>query len=160
MCRHTRFALEASKEAVKSDQCYRHGAVITKGSKIVCRGLNRIRTSILSMKRASIHAEVDVAGQLIKRLYRRDYIKKEKGLSSYIIWVVRLGKDCDGNDVLRDSHPCTDCLNILNKCGFKKIGFTDQNGVMCLEKIDDLRNKGSYLSAAQRYVGRVCNIHY
>ena len=159
--RFERFGRMACNEAHNSPQNYKLGAIVTKGSKVILRGTNKHRTHFLNIHRPSLHAEVDVAQQLIKKLFKRDYIKNEKSLSQYIIWVVRIGKDSYGNTVLRDAHPCFDCLNILSKCGFKKIGFSDSTGTMRLEKIEDLRRSGHcHCSSAQRYIGRVANLHF
>lgn len=162
MCnRLSRFASAACQIAHNSPQNFKLGAIVTKGSKVILSGTNKHRTQFLNLKRPSLHAEMDVAQQLIKNLFHRDYVRNEKSLSQYIIWVVRIGKDANGNTILRDAHPCFDCLNLLSKCGFKRIGFSDENGIMRLEKIRELRESGHcHISAAQRYVGRVAGLSY
>lgn len=162
MCnRMSRFSSAACESAHNSPQNFKLGAIVTKGSKIILRGTNKHRTQFLNLKRPSLHAEMDVAQQLIKMLFHCNYIRNNKSLSQYIIWVVRIGKDTNGNTILRDAHPCFDCINLLSKCGFKRIGFSDDNGRMHLEKIRELQESGHcHSSAAQRYFGHVVNLNY
>ena len=78
----------AFHEALKSDIHIQHGAIITKGSKIVIRGFNKVRTSFLNKKRLCVHAEMYVTQQLIKTQFHRNSMKPDKKFSKYIIWVI------------------------------------------------------------------------
>jgi tRNA(Arg) A34 adenosine deaminase TadA len=71
--RYTVYLDEAAAEARMSQANYKVGAVIVKKNQIIARGHNdNTRTQILRRYRdTSIHAEMNVANQLINRLVRR-----------------------------------------------------------------------------------------
>ena len=71
MCRKQKIIDIAAEEAYKSDINIRHGAVITKGNKVICKGYNTSRTKIKSLNTLELcsHAEMTVA-----RIFYNTYI--------------------------------------------------------------------------------------
>ena len=159
--RLNRIRQAAFNEALRSDIQIQHGAVITKGSKIVARGCNHSRSSFLNKKRLCVHAEMDAAQQLIKTLFHRNTMKPDKRISKYIVWVIRLGTYENGETCFRNSKPCDDCLTLMNHLGFKKVGFTDDNGDITINSIENLMEKSKdYFTTAHRYFKKICNTYH
>ena len=156
MSREERFSSIAYEQALESELNWKHGAVITKGSKIIVKGKNiGTRTKCLNKIHSCIHAEIDVANQLIKRYLRKKISKNNKNqslkklLKKYIVWVVRADtsiEDCK----LKNSMPCNFCLQTLKNLGFVKIGFSNQYGAIQMCKLCDL-NCSYYTSSQKMY---------
>ena len=155
--RMNRIRQAAFHEALKSDIHIQHGAIITKGSKIVIRGFNQARTCFLNKKRLCVHAEMDVTQQLIKTQFHRNSMKPDKKFAKYIIWVIRLGTTDTGEHCIRNSKPCDDCLDLMKQLGFKKVGFSNEDGEMCIDSIENLiKNSKNYYSDAHRFYKTIC----
>ena len=98
MCRKTKFAELAYEQALSSVMKYKHGAIITKGSKVVSSSMNQgDRTSTLGQIHSSVHAEIAAAGKLINIVIRKKTQNKynyKRYMKNYIIWlsVLRLIK--------------------------------------------------------------------
>lgn len=56
----------------------------------------------------------------------------KKKLKKVTICVVRIS-----NDILKDSTPCEDCRNIIQKFNVKKIIYSDKNGEIITKKIGE-----------------------
>ena len=156
MCRLDRFSNIAYDNALKSKLNFKHGAVITKGSKIIVSGRNYgERTKILGQIHSCIHAEIDVANQLINRYIRKKTTNKfhyNRYLKKYIIWVVRAPTD-KKNQVkreFRNSIPCKMCISKLMSLGFNKIAYSDNNGNIIIQKLNLIKNN-VYTSSQKRY---------
>ena len=133
----------AQEEATKSKLNYRVGAVITKGSKVLYSGFNNDRTKNQNKFAFCEHAELNAARQLNNRLLRkRDKQKNKRDLKKCIIWVTRVRV----NDELSDSAPCSNCIKNLLQMGFRRVGYTDNNGCIYIKKLDTLPH---FLSDAQ-----------
>jgi tRNA(Arg) A34 adenosine deaminase TadA len=157
MCRKTKFGELAYHNALQSNMNFKHGAVITKGSKVIVSSMNQgNRTKTLGQIHSSVHAEIAVASQLINRFIRKktrnrnnykDYLKK------YIIWVVRAPtyKTEKLINEYRNSMPCKMCINKLTTLGFTKIGYSDNNGKMVVTNLNKIK-KGQ-LSSVQKKFG-------
>jgi tRNA(Arg) A34 adenosine deaminase TadA len=110
--RETRAVNRAIKSAEKSDNKFRHGSVIMKGSRITC-GYNKLKNDPLNAynpKYISIHAEHDAL-----RIHSNPY-----GATCV---VVRL----NNQDDLRYSAPCPMCVAKLREAGLKRVIFSDHN---------------------------------
>ena len=146
MCRKEKFGSLAYDQALQSVMNFKHGAIITKGSKVIVSGMNHgDRTSALGQIHSSVHAEIDVASQLINRFIRKKTSNKyeyKSYLKKYIIWVVRAPTYKTGqlNNDYMNSLPCRMCINKLLTLGFSKIGYSNNEGGMTTFP---LINKGS-----------------
>ena len=85
MCRKTKFASLAYTQALQSDMNFKHGAIITKGSKVMASAMNHNRTQILGQTHSSVHAEIAVASKLINQFIRK------KTQNKYLV-IFMLGK--------------------------------------------------------------------
>jgi tRNA(Arg) A34 adenosine deaminase TadA len=161
MSRFTRVIHAAYHEALKSDLHIQHGAVVTKGSKIVSRGRNNDRTSFLNRKRLCCHAEIDAVQQLIKTQFHSNSMKPNEKFSKYIVWVIRLGSDGKGNRILRQSQPCDDCLSLLDHLGFKRVGFSNCDGEIEMDTIQNLIEKSKvYTTHAHKTFMKIASSPY
>ena len=125
---------QAYLEALKSDCKFKHGAIISKGPKIICRGYNSSRTKqkYLNSISCSTHAEIEVLrifhnthlrGKENWRYNKKKNKNKNKNkriynLSGYILWVVRVSNESIKTSSLLDSCPCSKCKQILLLYGF------------------------------------------
>jgi deoxycytidylate deaminase len=151
MCRKYRFTNIAFSAAHGSTQRYKHGAVITKNSKIICIGHNKgMRTKCLNHIRSCVHAEMDVANKLINILKKKYGNKYRSRTSKYVIWVVRKTIHVsDKNNKLYESKPCYYCVKDLLEEGFDKIGYSDINGDIVLERLKNINLDKSHKSILQ-----------
>ena len=154
MCRKKKFASLAYVQALQSQKSFKHGAIITKGSKIIVSGMNHSdRTSTLGQIHSSVHAEMAVASQLINRYIRKKTTNRNEYknyLKKYIIWVVRAPtyKTEKVNNEYRNSMPCKMCINKLTTLGFTKIGYSDNNGKIVITNLNKI--KKSQISSVQK----------
>ena len=112
---------------IKTDINYHHhySGIYRNGKKIYI-GCNHLRNSYNNECICySTHAEMDVLHKVLKTCCLSPF-KDDVDLSSYIIAVVRFGKD--GN--LRNSRPCNHCLNTMIKYRIKKIIYSTDDGIM------------------------------
>lgn len=148
MCRKDRFSSIALECALDSKQRFRHGAIITKNSKIIVKGVNDgTRTKILDQIHPCVHAEIDALNKLIS-LLRKKYGRQSKKnftswlrkyLKKYIIWVVRIpANNYASNRNFFNSIPCCECLKVLKYYGFSKVGFSDESGDINIKKIEEI----------------------
>ena len=150
MCRKQRFGDVASLCAQKSKVNFRHGAVITKNSKVIVKGFNDgSRTKILDQIHPCVHAEINALHKLIQilkkkhlHLSRKDFLKLlRKILKKYIIWVVRISGNKDLQELnYSNSIPCCECIKVLKHYGMTKVGFSNQQGTIVIKKIDDIED--------------------
>jgi len=156
MCRKEKFASLAYQQALQSQMNFKHGAIITKGSKLIVSGMNQNdRTSTLGQIHSSVHAEIDVASQLINRFIRKKTTNRNKYknyLKKYIIWVVRAPsyKTDKLTNEYRNSMPCNMCINKLTILGFTKIGYSDNNGNMIVTYLNKIK-KGKLSSVQKQF---------
>ena len=150
MCITQKIQNVAYDVAHQSKSKYKHGAVITKGSKIIFTGCNDSnRTKILNKLHTCVHSEVDVINKLIKYLKRKhgkDYHKYSK---KYTLWVVRLVKKHkdDTEYIISNSEPCYFCKKTIEEHGIQKINYSDNLGKIIKQKID--RMTSTHMSACQ-----------
>lgn len=138
MSRLEKMANIAKDQALLSNLRFRHGALLTKGSKILAKGFNTSRSSFMFSNQTCLHAEMSVIYYyLMSILHIKLNLNKKKyipELSKCTIWVVRLSSNND----LVDSKPCKICLDTMKKIGIKKIGYSDTNGNIILTNINKL----------------------
>lgn len=156
MCRKSKFASLAYSQALQSEMNFKHGAIITKGSKIIVSSMNHDnRTSTLGQIHSSVHAEIAVASKLINQFIRkktRNRNEYKNYLKKYIIWVVRAPtyKTETLNNEYRNSMPCRMCINKLTTLGFTKIGYSDNNGNMVVTSLNKIK-KGQLSSVQKKF---------
>ena len=163
MCRSQKIISLAVDQAYNSNMNIRHGAVITKGNKIICKGHNTSRSQIKSLNNLELcsHAEMNVA----RILYNTYIFKKERSkngkhpkkinLKKYIIWVARISHGNQG-DVLY-SAPCSKCIDSIKKMGFQKLGFSLSKYETKVVNINNFSN--DHLSDAQQDLKRFLAIN-
>ena len=160
MGRSERLSSIAYECAKDSDLNIKHGAVVTKGSKILFTGMNTSRSKSLDKIYYCEHAEVNVIRQLFTRLFRKKDKKwTKRNIGKFIVWVVRVNSTCEHSDDFKvtESKPCQQCIDSLRSFGFKKIGYSTIDGEMVVEKIENLEG---ILSSAQRHFIRKFNSQY
>ena len=156
MSRITKFTNAAYSNAVRSKMTFKHGAIITKGSKIVVSGFNYDeRTKALGQIHGCVHAEIDVANQLINRIIRKKTTDKReypKYLKKYMIWVVRAPRDKSEQEkkILRNSIPCRMCTDKLLNLGFTKIAYSNNCGCIDIKHLKDIKGQ-TYTSVQKQY---------
>lgn len=149
MGRPERLTSIAYSNAERSDLNIKHGAVLSKGSKPIYQGMNTSRTKSVNGMYYCEHAEVNVIRQFINRMSRRKGKKWTiRSISKFIVWVVRVNVQCSQHDTFRvtESKPCQKCIDTLRGLGIKKIGYSDINGDIVVNKIE---NMTGILSGAQ-----------
>lgn len=149
MGRPERLTSIAYNNAERSNLKIKHGAVMSKGGKPIYQGMNTSRTKSLNDIYYCEHAEVNVVRQFITRMSRRKGKKWTlRSISKFIVWVVRVNAVClhDAEFKVVESKPCQKCINTLKGLGIKKIGYSNLNGDIIVDKID---NMSGILSGAQ-----------
>ena len=149
MGRPERLTSIAYSNAERSNLKIKHGAVMSKGGKPIYQGMNTSRTKSLNDIYYCEHAEVNVVRQFITRMSRRKGKKWTlRSISKFIVWVVRVNVQCERHDKFKvtESKPCQKCIETLRGLGIRKIGYSDINGDIVVDKID---NMTGILSGAQ-----------
>ena len=149
MSRKTKIINSAMEQAQLSTMPFKHGAILSKGSKIIVKGYNRDRSKFMNISYTSIHAEIDVIKQYCENILHLNVDLKSNTINipkinRYILWVVRIDK----HNNLSYSKPCSNCLGLLKKIGIKRIGYSDKNGNIIIEKLRNVLT--NYLSSAQK----------
>jgi len=158
--RHEKIASICFDQARNSKIKIKHGAVITNGSKIICKGHNLFnRTKILDQIHSCTHAEMDVANQLVQMLRKK--IKRSVSLQQlikkYKIWVIRIPNDYDssllGNSYIayRNSAPCVCCRKKLLSLGFKTIHYSTDDGSIIKRHLSNIDS--DYKTSSQKHYG-------
>lgn len=107
---------QATQLAKTSTYSYRHGAVITKGGRLLSSGVNSERNdprmfAEFSKENLSEHAEMAALRQLGG---------EARGAKIYVSrWMWKQGEDKTGL-----SRPCNNCYQALVKAGIKEIIYT------------------------------------
>ena len=103
-----RFIQHAIKEAKKSQQNFKHGAILVKKNKMISSGHNKV-TKKCPSHMFSIHAEIAA----IK------HSSDSNGLTDTHIYVVRIN-----NDGLADSKPCANCQHFMKLHGISRVFYS------------------------------------
>lgn len=118
--KHEYYIERAAALAQKSDMySHRHGCVIVdKRGKIISEGFN------YHFREMSIHAEIDALSKI-----------KNKKMSEYVMYVVRIGTDKMQNP-LKYSRPCENCSAAILKYGVGKVYYsTSYDFIVCSSMI-------------------------
>ena len=143
--KNNRLINQAYLEALKSTCKFKHGAIITKGSKVICKGYNNSRSKhkYLNNITCSTHAELEVLRIFINTHLKgkknwRSKSKNSYNLNGYILWVVRVSNHSLKTSTMLDSCPCLKCKKILQEYGFKKVGYSNSDGKIIVVNIRDI----------------------
>ena len=120
------------KIAQKSDIKCKHAAALICGNTIYATDCNKF-----SIDCRTIHAEINVT------LPYKNY------LSGMDIIVIRINDKC----VLRNSRPCNECINKLEKLGIRRIYYSNQDGIIISELVKDMPRL--HISSGTRYRQRL-----
>ena len=116
----------AISQALKSQHIeFKHGAILTKGKKVLCQGFNtEIRNNgHHNIKYRSIHAEMHLFLNMPKKL--KDSLSKNKNLCVYVVRVSPGGR-------LRLSKPCPHCMALLKKYNVYKVYYSTDSEIECI----------------------------
>jgi deoxycytidylate deaminase len=125
--------LVLKKIAMYSTIYNKHAAALIKNEKHISSGFNKFikevtirKDNITQTHFKTLHAEVDA-------LYSFHGKKNVKGMD---IIVIRVNK----NNILKNSRPCNDCINKLNKLGIRKVYYSNEQGEIVYEYVKDMPN--------------------
>lgn len=157
MSRNYKMINYAANQARLSTMLFKHGAVISRGSKIITAGHNTIRTHFMNKNETSMHAEMNTILKYCNNILHINVDLRKKHfnirkLNKCILWVVRISK----NNHFTESKPCKSCLDVLIKLGIKKIGYTDRHSNIILVNTNALVS--NHLTNAQRYIKRITDL--
>ncbi len=113
--KHSIYLNQAANYAKHSNLNHKHGCVIVFNDNIISWGHNKKHPSL---KKFSIHAEVDAINK-INRKY-----KNKKTISKCSLYVVRICNDFNKEDYLKMSKPCINCANKIYKIGIRKVYYS------------------------------------
>jgi len=124
MSRYSKLKDQAILCAQNSNCKFKHGAIIIKGNRVVCRGYNNDRSSFLGKLDYQQHAEMNVVTKFFNQNIRRnpDILKN---IHRYKILVVRISNNEDHKTV--SSGPCITCVNRLKDLGFRYLIYSNEN---------------------------------
>ena len=105
----SQFIQHAIQEAEKSQQHFKHGAILVKKNKMISGGHNRVTRKCQSHM-FSIHAEMAAI----------NHSSQSQGLTNTQIYVVRI----DNNNLLADSKPCSNCQHFMKLHGITRVFFS------------------------------------
>ena len=123
--KHLRMCEIALYESKKSTITFQHGAVITKGNKIIFKGHNHERSLVKGKLTYCLHSEMVVVNDWLKMCCKNisdPNIIKRKG-KKFTIYITRNNNDNTNNN-FSFSKPCFMCTQLLKKCNFKRIIYT------------------------------------
>ena len=103
------FILKAIEEAEKSQQNFKHGAILVKNKKVIATGYNRV-TQKCPSHMFSVHAEIAAI---------KSSTDKTKVISDSHIYVVRINS-CG----LADSKPCLKCQQFMKIHGISRVFYS------------------------------------
>lgn len=122
------------KVSLNSDISYRHSAALFKRNKLVAVGYNKsikqmnISNNNSSQFKITVHAEVDA-------LYQAS---KKQDLRGIDIIIIRTKHLCNGQITLRNSRPCTDCIDKMTKIGIRKVYYSNSEGEIVYEFLENM----------------------
>ena len=136
----------------QKEMVHRHGAIISKNKKIVCKGTNHDR-SFCSGKiyGPSFHAEMDAVRKWESMFLKGKNIKNDEDIrkvaKKFDIYVVRLSRKDGG---FCESRPCHNCTKVMKRYGFKNIYYSNDDGGFEKFRIRDPDFESDHLSTAQK----------
>lgn len=106
---------------------YKHAAALISGDTIYSSGINKFIKEIKDKNNniyyKTMHAEINVFENFPK--------KNVKGMD---ILVIRINK----NFILKNSRPCNQCIEKLQKIGIRKVHYSDDNGDIVSERVEHM----------------------
>lgn len=105
----SQFIQYAIQEAEKSQQNFKHGAILVKKNKMISSGHNKVTRKCPSHM-FSIHAEMAAI---------KHSSESQGTLTNTHIYVVRIN-----NDGLADSKPCTNCQHFMKLHGITRVFYS------------------------------------
>lgn len=117
--------IEKLKNLSFNSNCYyKHASAIIKGDKVLSFGYNSNKISF------SRHAEVDACINYM-------YYTNEKSLKGLDLIVIRN----NNKNEIRNSKPCKYCLDFMVKKQVRKIHYSNEDGYLVSEYIDNLESE-------------------
>lgn len=140
----------AIEQAQQSTMNFQHGAILTKGSKIISMGFNTSRSQFLNINELCIHAEMEVIRKASNSKNIPINLKMKNMpkpfLNNCSMWVVRISK-ADPYKLMY-SKPCMKCIEQMKKLGIKKVYYSTGNeDEIKVENVKDLNS--NHMSFAQ-----------
>ena len=126
------------KIAIESIVYYKHAAALIFGDTIYSSGANKFIKEIKindQIYYKTMHAEITVFERLPK--------KKVRGMD---ILVIRINK----NLALRNSRPCTQCIEKLFKLGIRKVYYSNEDGHIVREFVEHMEK--THISSGTRHM--------
>lgn len=132
MSRHQRFLDRAIGVALTSDCRFKHGAVITKGSRVLAWSPNIFRNdSRIDYEGATFHAE-DAAVRELYRSTGETYGGGMGSLKGYTMYIARVNRQGEP----RLSRPCSACFDLLLFLGITDFVYTSNHGTLSHERVE------------------------
>lgn len=115
--------------AMKSDVSNKHSAALIKNNTILKYAFNKfVKKEVIndSIYHLTIHAEINA----IYSYYNK---KNVKGFDIIVIRINKFGTE------LKNSRPCNHCIKKLIKLGISKVYYSNENGDVVYEYLDDMK---------------------
>jgi tRNA(Arg) A34 adenosine deaminase TadA len=126
------------KIAIESIVYYKHAAALISGDTIYSSGANKFVKEIKlndQIYYRTMHAEITVFERLPK--------KKVRGMD---ILVIRINK----NLALRNSRPCSQCIDKLSKLGIRKVYYSNEDGNIVWEFVEQMEK--THISSGTKHL--------
>ena len=126
------------KIAIESIVYYKHAAALISGDTVYSSGANKFIKEIKINDQTyyrTMHAEITALERLPK--------KKIRGMD---ILVIRINK----NLALRNSRPCTQCIERLSKLGIRKVYYSNEEGHIVGEFVEQMEK--THISSGTRHL--------
>ena len=140
----------------QKEMVHRHGAIISKNKKIVCRGTNHDRSFYSGKLYCSFHAEMDAIrkweGMFLRGKDIKNFEDVQKIAKKFDIYVVRLSRKHGG---YCESKPCHNCTKVIKRYGFKNVYYSNNFGGFEKFRVRNCDFESHHLSTAQKRVDKV-----
>lgn len=124
--RHESMIKLAARVADSSQYRWRHGAVVSRGGRVIGHAPNKFRNSpIIDPKNVTDHAEAAVI---------RELLKNYPDLRGSSIYIARINNE----GLVKMSRPCVNCMKLIVGAGIKEIIYTNDVGSFSVERIYSL----------------------
>lgn len=128
-----------TKMASESAIYYKHAAALIVGNNIYSIGVNKFIGEMKDKNNKShyktMHAEINVFENFSK--------KNVRGMD---ILVIRVNK----NSALKNSRPCNQCIDKLQKIGIRKVFYSDDDGYIVSEHLEYMEKR--HISSGTRHL--------
>lgn len=110
------------KISTKSSVTHRHAAGLLLNDKLISSGINKFIFINECSFNKTLHAEIAALSCISK--------KNTRGLDLVVIR--------NKNNNLQNSRPCSACIDKLQKAGIRKVYFSDENGEIVHEVVENM----------------------